>query len=434
MATERIKDLLDQFDAFKKLAGERESENITGQDPDSMPGSENDKPIPEGATKDDPKVKDETINNTDARNLDGAKPGSDAPVVEQGLESSEAVLNPDKKPLDTADANAKEASALGKSLLDTILKTKEAAAKKEAEKAAEKKAEEPAEKKAEEQKKEDKPAEKKAAPSEKISVDMSMLAKIAAITLADEEGQLAVQAALTKRAGAEFAAEVLDIIEKRAQEQAAFEKGAQDAEAMIGDLQEAQGAADAEAALGDQASAEGDPAAAAVDDAAAAGDEGAAAGDELSLDDFSPEEVAEAVQEMAQEGQISPEDAQAVVEAVQGQAAETGEADDLSEEELAGALEEAISNGQLTDEDVQEIVQALSEGGADEGAVQQLAGDVGDGAAAGGGEPAAEGGEPPAGEPAAEEGEKAASAKDELKTKLLAAIKTASAKKAPKKK
>ena len=41
-----IKDFIDEVALYVKEAGERESENITGQDPDSMPGSENDKPIP----------------------------------------------------------------------------------------------------------------------------------------------------------------------------------------------------------------------------------------------------------------------------------------------------------------------------------------------------------------------------------------------------
>ena len=424
MAATLIDDLLGQLDRFTKLAQERESENITGQDPDSMPGAENDKPIPAGATKDDPKVKDDTINNTDARNLDGAKPGSDAPVVEQGLEASESVLNPDKKPLDTADANAKEASALGNNLIKTILETKQAAQKQAAA---------PAVKATEAQ------TQKQAAPADKISVDMAMLAKIAAITLADEEGQLAVQSALTKRAGAEFAAEVLDTLEKRAAE-AEFEKGAQDAEAMIGDAQEAQGAADAEEALGAaeeaQGAADAEEALGAAEEAQGAADAEAAlggdaedgAGDELdegaSLDDFSPEEVAEAVQEMAQDGQISPEDAQAVIEAVQEQAAEQGEADDLSEEELAEQLQAAVDNGQLTEEDLQNVIQELSEGGADEGAVNELAGDVG-----------AEGGDagvdPTEAEEPADEGEKAASAKKKasainpLVGKLIEAIKAA---------
>lgn len=424
MAATLIDDLLGQLDRFTKLAQERESENITGQDPDSMPGAENDKPIPEGATKDDPKVKDDTINNTDARNLDGAKPGSDAPVVEKGLEASESVLNPDKKPLDTADANAKEASDLGNNLIKTILETKQAAQKQAEQKQTEQKKEEkqaaaPAAKTTEAQ------TQKQAAPADKISVDMAMLAKIAAITLADEEGQLAIQSALTKRAGAEFAAEVLDTLEKRAAE-AEFEKGAQDAEAMIGDAQEAQGAADAEEALGAAEEAQGAAdAEAALADAGAAGDE---LGEEASLDDFSPEEVAEAVQEMAQDGQISPEDAQAVIEAVQAQAGEEGGADDLSEEELAEQLQAAVDNGQLTEEDLQNVIQELSEGGADEGAVNELAGDVG-----------AEGGDagvdPTEAEEPADEGEKAASAKkasakkasaiNPLVGKLIEAIKAA---------
>ena len=346
MSNNSIRNLMNELEAF---ASEAEKQANAMEGIDSMPGSENDKPIPAGATKSDPKVKDDTIDNEEHKSLSGAEPGSDFPANNANeLQADEAALTPDKKPLDTADANAKEASALGNSLVDMILKTKEAKA-------------EPA-----------KPAEKQAAPEAgTITLDMALMAKIAAITLADEEGQLAVQQALTKRAGAEFAEEVLDILEKRAaEEQAAyeFEKGAQDAEAMIGDLQEAQGAADAEAALGAQGDAMADDAGAAeagaVDDAAAA------------LDDYSAEEIVEAVNELAQEGQIPPEQAQAVIEAVSQGAEGEGSPEDISEEDLAEAIVEAVESGELTEEDAQALVQAISEGGGDAEADQALAQDV----------------------------------------------------------
>jgi len=392
--TDTIRDLIGELDAFAKQANAADGV-------ESLPGSENDKPIPSGATKPDPKTKDETIDAPAERSLEGAKPDGDIPASNVNkMEADEAVLNPDRKALDTADANAKEASALGNSLIDMILKGKQKQAE-QAKQASAPKA--PAEKKVAQ------PATKQAAPDNTITLDMALMAKIAAITLADEEGQLAVQAALTKRAGAEFANELLDTLEKRAaEEQAAweFEKGAQDAEAMIGDMQEAQGAADAEAAMGDLQEAQ--------DAAAAAGAEGEEAGSvedaAAALDDYSSDEIVEAVQELAQEGQIPEDQAQAVIQAVTEGAGEEGSAEDISEDDLAEAIVEAVESGELSEEDAQALVQAISEGDAgDAEADQQLAQDVaGADAAAAAGDEAAAG----ADEAAAAEAEKAAAAKE----------------------
>ncbi len=173
---------------------------------------------------------------------------------------------------------------------------------------------------------------------------MALMAKIAAITLADEEGQFAVQQALVKRAGAEFTKEIFDVLEKRAaEEQAAweFEKGAQDAEAMIGDMQEAQGAADAEAALGAGAAGEE---AGSVEDAAAA------------LDDYSAEEIVKAVQDLAQEGAIPPEQAEAVISTVTESAGEEGSPEDISEEDVAEVLVQAVEEGRMQPEQAQAVV------------------------------------------------------------------------------
>jgi hypothetical protein len=409
MAT-RIDDL---FEELKAYADDTIKQANALEGIDSMPGSENDKPIPSGAENPDPKVKDETIDRPAKDTIEGAKPGSDFPANNANeMQADQPALTPDKKPLDTADANAKEASVKGNNLVQLILKTKQAAEAKKAEEAqkeaAAKKPAAPVQAAAPAA-----PATKEAAPADAdtIKLDMAMMAKIAAITLADEEGQLAVQQALTKRAGAEFAEEVLDILEKRAaEEQAAweFEKGAQDAEAMIGDMQEAQGAADAEAAMGDLAEAND----AAAAEAGAAGDEGGSVEDAAAaLDDYSAEEIVEAVNELAQEGQIPPEQAQAVIEAVTQGAEGEGSPEDISEDDLAEAIVQAVDSGEMTEEDAQALVQAISEGGGDPEADQALAADVA-GAGAGEGEAAAEA--------APEGGEKAAAAKAEAEKQAAA--------------
>ena len=406
--TDSIRDIMTQLDAFVDSATKQA--NAT-EGIDSLPGSENDKPIPSGATEPDPKVKDDTIDNGEHKSTEGAKPDGDIPASNANkLEANEAAVTPDTKPLDTADANAKEAAAKkANDIVATILKAKQAEKK-----AATAKPAAPAAK----------PAEKKAAPDAgTITLDMAMLAKIAAITLADEEGQMAVQAALTKRAGAEFANEILDVLEKRAADEQAryeFEKGAQDAEAMIGDLQEAQGAADAEQALADAGIAAGDEAAA----AGAAGDDAGSIEDAAAaLDDYSADEIVEAVQELADEGQIPPEQAQAVVEAVTEAAQAEGNPGEVSEEDVAEALTEAVESGELTEEDAQALVQAIAEGGGDAAADQQLAADVAGAGSASEGEAAANAEAADAAQKEAAEKKAAAEKRAAFKDQLIAVLK-----------
>ena len=384
-----FKDIISELDAIAKSASDG-SEAITGSPVSEMPGAENDKPAPGGATSPDPKVKDETIDNEKSRSIEGATPDGDIPASNANkYEANEPVLTPEKKPAETADANAKEASSKGNSIVDFILSKK-------------------AERTAPPQKAQTAPAapaaEKTAAPAQKqaggdtITLDMGLLAKIAAITLADEEGQWAVQQALTKRAGAEFAMEVLDTLEKRAAEaqaRADFIKGAQDAEQMIGDAQEAQGAADAEAALGVQ------------DDASAAQALDSPEAQEAlanELDQYSPEEIAQAVQDLADEGQIPPEQAQEVIQEVMSGAQAEGQPDEISEEDLAEVITQAVEEGKINPEDAQALVQAIAEDGGSEQADQALASDVAAAAPAEGGEAAA------APEAAAAEAEKTAAA------------------------
>lgn len=414
--TDTIRDIMTQLDAFVDSATKQA--NAT-EGIDSLPGSENDKPIPSGATEPDPKVKDETIDNGEHKSTEGAKPDGDIPASNANkLEANEAAVTPDTKPLDTADANAKEAAAKkANDIVATILKAKQAEkAAAQAKPAAPAAPATPAAPAA--------PATKQAAPDAgTITLDMAMLAKIAAITLADEEGQMAVQAALTKRAGAEFANEILDVLEKRAAAEQAryeFEKGAQDAEAMIGDLQEAQGAADAEQALADAGAAAGDEAAA----AGAAGDDAGAMEDAATaLDDYSADEIVEAVQELAQEGQIPEDQAQAVIESVTQAAQGEGDPGEVSEEDVAEALTEAVESGELTEEDAQALVQAIAEGGGDAEADQQLAADVAGAGAASEGEAAANAEAADAAQKEAAEKKAAAEKRAAFKDQLIAVLK-----------
>ena len=359
--TSNVKMILDEVNARIKLA-----EAKTAEDPsnfDSFPGAENDKPVSAETKKPDPEVKEE--GPASRTEVTGAEPGSDAPVQQDHLyEADEPVLTPEKKPAESDDANAKEASAnpdVTKVATDILSIIKGAMAKKAAAKPAEaKKAGKPEEKTAE-AKKADKPEEKTAAapvskttkPEKKaennmISLEQKILDKIASVRMA-------------KQAGANDAAALI----KAAND---YNRGAQDAVALLTKLAqdagmqtpEEAGAADAEAGIADAA--------------AAAGDAGAA--DEQ----VTPEEVAQAVGELVQEGQISEEDAAELIGQIDG--GEGGGEGDVSEDEIAEGIAQAIESGELSEDEAQQLVQELVDAGADESVADQVAADGDAGAAA----------------------------------------------------
>ncbi len=407
MSIHTLEQLYGELKSRTKVAADITSEDITGQDPGSMPGSENDKKVPEEMKTPDPEVKDETVGGAENYSAEGASPGSDNPKLEpQLLEADEPVLEPEKKPLDSTDVDAKTAAA-GNNLVDFILKAQKkeleakkaaapAPAKKEAAPAPAKKAAAPA------------PAKKEAAPTDDIVLTNSVMAKIAAVVLSRQEGRELVQRFLAEAAGEDFAKQAMDtmgLVGRQANEMSEFEKGAQDAAAMLGDMEEAQGAQDAEQALADAGDAE--EAAGAADAEAAlagagAGDEGAAlgGGEEAAGEDegFTDEEVLEAIQEMVEDGEITEDQAAQLLEGADVSEEESGDAP-VSEDDIAEAIVEGIQSGEISPEVAQELVAELSGETSPEEA-QELASDV-DEAEPAAEEPAAE--EPAAEEPAAEE-------------------------------
>ena len=429
MSIHTLEQLYGELKSRTKVAADITSEDITGQDPGSMPGSENDKKVPEEMKTPDPEVKDETVGGAENYSAEGASPGSDNPKLEpQLLEADEPVLEPEKKPLDSTDVDAKTAAA-GNNLVDFILKAqkKELEAKKAAAPAPAKKAAAPA----------PAPAKKEAAPTDDIVLTNSVMAKIAAVVLSRQEGRELVQRFLAEAAGEDFAKQAMDtmgLVGRQANEMSEFEKGAQDAAAMLGDMEEAQGAQDAEQALADAGDAEeaaGDADAEAALAGAGAGDEVADAGggEEAAGEDegFTDEEVLEAIQEMVEDGEITEDQAAQLLEGADVSEEEPGD-EPVSEDDIAEAIVEGIQSGEISPEVAQELVAELSGETSPEEA-QELETDVGEA------EPAAE--EPAAEEPAPEEAKEAsvkkAAARTIVKT-LVQAIqeKQAAAKKAKK--
>lgn len=343
----------DMIAGIKKSREEvqRKIAEIAGQDPDSMPGAENDKPVTQ--PKEDPEVNDGSMGPKSSRDTEGA--GDDRKITAGDLfESDEPIVTPEKKPLETDDANAKEAGV--KNYANDILEMIHAR------QTAEKKAEAPAAK----------PAEKKpAAPAEKaeksanlnLELTRDVLDKIACAMLADKEGAELAERVLARQAGREKAAEVMDYL--AGQEQAAREymAGQQAAVAVLTKRAQDLGAADADAAMAAMA---------------AAAPEAAPAPEEV------PPEAAPAPADVpAPEGDMLPEDA------------------------VAQVLLSQLANGNLTEGDLGEIVAELA---AEEPEVaKELGLDLGVGE--GEGEAPAEPEAAPSAEAAPEDEEKEASAK-----------------------
>jgi hypothetical protein len=113
MAT-RIDDLFEELKAYTDDTVKQASalEGI-----DTMPGSENDKPIPSGAENPDPKVKDETIDRPAKDTLDGAK--KDGDIYNDTYVAALADLNTYLRAINEVDADNKAAYDAEKANEDT---------------------------------------------------------------------------------------------------------------------------------------------------------------------------------------------------------------------------------------------------------------------------------------------------------------------------
>ena len=413
--TSNVRMILNEVNARIKLA-----EAKTAEDPsnfDSFPGAENDKAVPAETKKPDPEVKDEgPASRTEAS---GATPGSDDKVNQDHLyEADQPVLTPEKKPADSADANAKVAEAkdanpeITKVASDILAVIKEAMTK-----TVEKKAEEGSKeaacgggsctkdpKEATCAKKDPKKATcgggsctkdtKEATCGEGSCTNDPKEAacgggscakdpKEATCAKKDPKKATCAKAPTEKRAKSESISlghKILDKIASARREalekeagandavsliKAAMEyrKGADDAKALIQKLAQAleESAASGEAAAENGAVAP--EAAGAADAEAAIADAGAAAAAE-GADAVTPEEVAQAVSELVSEGQISDAEAATLVEQLGG--GEAAPAGDISEDELAQGIVDAVQSGAISEEEAQQLAQELVGAGADE--------------------------------------------------------------------
>lgn len=486
---------------------------IVGQDPNTIPGHENDKQIPAGAKEPDKETKDQTMVPNSGLTTAGA--GDDSAITHKNdLTAEQAALTPKKAPEVTGNAEAqvpggktaeeKTAEVLGAEILAGVTAWYNAKKEAEAQKTAadtkgpsagtgtaeslitdtgkepdqtkevqepNKKPEETADamkpatgegsagetaaaaKAAEDGKEAEcckdgkcgkcakcKAAAKEAETAKKAgALDMELtkdvLAKIAAVILATEEGTKLAEETLAKAAGAEAAEKTIAFLSEQnqlAQKQAEYEAGQRDALALI--QKSAQDADSAgSAAEGDDGSVTaiadtldkmveageitedeadqvvvelaqmlvgesgqppaGDAGSDAAAPASATPDSGAqkdekkeaqaapaSAGDAAidqtvavppeqldagnlpqdGLDDITPDEVAGAIDQLVQSGEITEDEAnQLVSEITGGDAGAAGAAGDVSPEDVATALQAAVESGELKPEDVQQVLSEL---------------------------------------------------------------------------
>ena len=325
-------------DARKLVASKQASSKqaaIAGTAPESIPGSEHDSKVPDEAKQPQKYIKDETMVPNSGLKAEGA--GKKDIADEHALTSEQAAEEPNKKPLDTDDANAKEAADATAGLANDILSLIRGAQKTASAAGAAKKvlevAEHPAAKKVLEVA--EHPAvthgaagaggagataiamkhHDKKASELNMELTTDVMAKVAALILSTEEGA------------------------ELAEKQAAFEAGQHDAQALIDQQiyqagfvaaqKQAQaqsfhklGQAAADASMADMMGGTGGDAGAESPVPTGDADGGEGAGDEISIED-----VTAALEALVAEGKVQPEEAQAVLQYLtEGEGAAGGEA------------------------------------------------------------------------------------------------------------
>ena len=364
-----MKQFIDKFKAMEKVANETlaaDPEALVGVD--SMPGSEHDQKVPQEAKKPDAEVAQGQP--AGAESAAGAVNGGDAKPLNEGkLEMDQPLENPVQKPLISDDAlTAKTANEHLISIVGDLLSDLKAPAKQAScggcggegatHAAAPSKPAAAAKPKAEGKKEEPK-AEKKAT----IEIDQGMLDKIAAAQAAFKLGREAAEKALKKSAeqkpqGAEFTPEAARALIKESCIKVAQEQGLDPAAAAAAadNAMLTAGMPPAEAAAaGDAAGAD-----AAASDAAADAGAAEAAADAQIPDDVTEEELATAIVDLVQSGELDVDTAKALVEEIAGDEGAAGPTEDQAAEIIAQGLE----SGEITPEQAQEIAAAVEGGGA----------------------------------------------------------------------
>ena len=355
-----MKQFIDRFKAMEKIANETLAANpeaLVGVD--SLPGSEHDAKVPEEAKKPNKEVTQGQP--ADATSTSGAVAGGDAKPLNEGkLEMDQALVNPEKKPLVTDEAlTAKVANdhltSLVKDLLADIGSQKQASDKQD-DACDTCKSAKPCKsaKSCESQKKDGSDV------ANAIKLDDETISKIAAaqatFMLGREAAEKVMKQAAEKKAEASKASDIARNLIKSACIKAAQEQGLNPAEAeAAADNVMAAAGVPAEVAAAEGADA---GAVAGADVGAAEGDAMAeGAGDVKIPEDVTEEELATAIVDLVDSGELDVDTAKALVEEIAGE-----EAGVPSEDEAAAIIAQGIESGELTPEQAQEIAAAIDNG------------------------------------------------------------------------
>ncbi len=373
---------LEYIRGLRKTLETKKAEIVGDNPPSSIPGAEHDSRPPQSAKEPDKETKDETMVPNSGLTASGA--GDDSRIAHTNdLIAGESALTPTKKPMVTGDADAKTAEQLAAEILSGVNAWYAKKAENDAPSAGEGTAEalitdngrtpdQIRDDGVKEPNKKDETSPDAMAPAtgegsvgetaehakKAGALDMELtsdvLAKIAAVMLATEEGTKLAESTLAKAAGAEAAEKTLRFLAEQdglAQKQAEYRAGRRDALELLRKSAEDEGVVD-----------EGD------------------GGGEV-------EEIASALDEMVDAGELTEDEAdQVVVEIAQALADEAGEGEGGEEavapegceggecegaeggeiEEIANALGDMVESGEISEEEagqvVDEIVAAAQEG------------------------------------------------------------------------
>lgn len=258
MAKATALDIVERTKQLVALHRKQAESEISGESVNSMPGSENNKPREVPPV--DPAVKERFPNEpASARSAEGAGPDGTAKITtKQTLDATQAApVSVAKEPLETSDANADRPSSkaagadIASSLVNDIRnhQKKQASAspkvaspekrgqdKEEAAKEGEPPEQEAKENEENKEEKGEEKGEEKEGAVDYISLDQSVLAKIAAVVLSTKGGWEFAEGAIKKFAGAKAATEVMTHVKSRTEQidaEQSYQKGAAAAEKAV---------------------------------------------------------------------------------------------------------------------------------------------------------------------------------------------------------
>ena len=364
-----MKDIVEDARTFVQQKQASFKEGMAGDAPSSYPGAEHDKKVDESAKAPHPEVKqDLPPGGTTAAGAEKAEK-VEAGHSKDSTQPANASVTKEPAVTDDAMCEPKTGSAkLANDLLSSVRALQDTMQPKQAgeetantDGSEEEKSEDTSEettdsKEASAPAPEAAPAaddDKQAQADNPLELTQDVLAKIASVILSNEEGWNFVEQSLTKEAGAEAARETITTLQKQAEEiekQAAYGQGQEDAEMLIQQMVQVKQAEDAQA----------------IYEAGAAD-----AAQALGVGQQDLQKLGQMMADESLAGLAGGEGAEGL-EGLEGMPEEGGEEvvddmggmpedEDISEEELMQALQELAAEGQIDEEDIAAIMEYITQ-------------------------------------------------------------------------